>query len=114
MAVGLRLNDQLAVDHIHSAGESKLPRMVWQELDAGLGVGRKGSVDREVRKDHSRRALAALLAIEDDSKWNSLANPDQVGRVAALDGHLDLLDLSHQLRRARLLGAEEEPAQQSR
>ena len=67
--------------------------------------------DPEVREDDARGAVAALLAVEDQADRDALLDADEVGRVAALDGDLDLLDAAAQLGPARLLRAEEEPRQ---
>jgi len=79
VTVGLWFDDQLAVHHVHPAGEAELTRAVRPKLDGGLGVSREGPVQREVRKDHPGRALAAFLAVEDDPKRNALTNADEVG-----------------------------------
>src|SRR5205814_9550089 len=79
VTVGLWLDDQLAVDHVHPAGEAELTRAFRPELDGGLSVSREGPVQRKVRKDHPGRALAAFLAVENDPERNALMNADQVG-----------------------------------
>src|SRR6266852_8961910 len=73
VTVGARLDDQLAVDHVHPAGEPKLTGTVRQELDGRLPVSRERRVQGKVRKNHPRGALAALLAVEDDPQGYSLA-----------------------------------------
>jgi hypothetical protein len=113
VTVGLRLDDQLAVDHVHPAGEPELTGTVRQELDGRLRVCGERPIQSKVRKDHPRGALAALLAVEDDPQWNALANAHQVGRVATLHGHRDFLNVPDQVCRVRPLGPEEEPTQQT-
>ncbi len=111
MTIGLWLDDQLAVDHVHPAGEAELTCTVRHELDCRLTVCGERTVQREVRKDHPGCALATFLAVEDDAQWNALANPYQVGGVTTLHCHCDFLNVSDLRRRVRLLGAEEEPTQ---
>ena len=86
---------------------------VWQELDGRLPVGRERPIQGKVRKDHPRRALAALLAVEDDPQWYSLANSHQVRRVPALHGQCDFLEVPELGCCVCFLGPEEEPAQNS-
>src|SRR5712692_6940848 len=93
MTVGTWFDDQLAVDHVHAAGEAEVTCTVRQELDGRLPVGGERPVQSKVRKDHAGGALAALLAVEDDSQWNALANSHQVRRVSALHGHRHFLDV---------------------
>ncbi len=100
------------MDHVHPAGEAELARRGGHELDRGLRERRQELVHAEVREDHPRRALAALLATEDDAKRNTLAGAQVVRRVAALDGHLDFLDVTDQRGGSGLARAEEEPGEE--
>ena len=113
MAVGLRLDDQLAVNHVHPTGEPELTRTVRQDLDGRPCVSSERPIERELRKDHPGGAFAAFLAVENYPQWNALTNPDQVGGVAAIHSHRDFLNVPDLFRRVRFLGAEEEPAQQT-
>src|SRR6266849_3069840 len=113
MTVGTWFDDQLAVDHVHSAGEAKVTCPVRQELNRRLPVGGERPVQSKVRKDHAGGALAALLAVEDDSQRNALTNSHQVRRVSALHGHGDFLDVPELGCRLCFLRPEEEPAQGS-
>src|SRR5713226_2368448 len=114
MTVGTWFDDQLAVDHVHPAGEAEVTCPVRQKLDRRLPVGGERPVQSKVRKDHAGGALATFLAVEDDSQRNTLANSHQVGRVATFHGYPDFLNVADLRRRMRLLGTEEEPTQEPR
>ena len=106
-----RLDDQLAVDHVHPAGKAELAAAIRGELDRGPGEGSEGAADPEVREDDARGAIAGLLTVEDQLQRHAGAGVDQIRRVAALDRDLDLLAVAGKLGCMRPSRSKEEPGE---
>ena len=97
------------MDHVHAAGEAEPAGLARRELDRRGGVGGQRSIQGEVGKYHPRRALPALLPVEEDAQRNALADADEVGRIASPDRYADLLDLPDELCLAGPFRTEEIP-----
>ena len=58
------LHDKAAMNHVHAAGETKLPGFVRGELQRGTGEGWQCFAGLKIGKDHPGTAIARFLAVK--------------------------------------------------
>ena len=104
-----RQNAQCAVQHVHTAGERVIARLVGIERQRGRTEGRQRKVDAEIGEHDVRRAFAVLLAIEDESQRHAGFGFDDGRTIPAFDLDDRFLHAVAQRRAIRFARCEEEP-----
>jgi hypothetical protein len=107
-----RFGDQRPVQHVHPARPGVLPRLLHVQVERRRAERRERGALAEVGEDDAGRAVAVLLPVEPQAHRLSRLHPDQARRVAALDGDVDDLPPTLDLRVRRLLRREEVPGQE--
>lgn len=100
---------QRAVQHVHTACEGILARLVGMKRQRGRAEGGQRKIDPEIGEHDMRRAFAVFLAIEDQPQRHARFSFDDGWVIPAFDFDDRFLHAVAQRRTIRFARCEEEP-----
>src|SRR5436309_4130237 len=106
------LHDEQPTQHVHTAAEGILARLLRREFNRGGLERRQLLIDAEPLEHDPLRAIGCLVAVELQPHRLSRLHDDRVGRVAAFDDHADLLHAAGDRRRRYRAATREEEVPQ--